>query len=208
ASGREPPAMQIIVGIDRRNVYSRAQLLGVAKRDLYLLVDDRSFQLNFLKGAVGLWFSACLVLGLAGACSTYLSRVITLLTTVFLCVAGLFRDYITKVALGQSEGGGPMESVLRLWRRQGLAGKLDESLPEVSFAQGFDEVYRWWLRLVLNIFPDISRFNLTEYVAKGFDISWVGVLLLDNLVPLLAYLLPWGVLAYYLMKSREIANPT
>ena len=34
------------------------------------------------------------------------------------------------------------------------------------------------------------------------------MLLLDNVVPLVGYLLPWAVLAYYLMRSREIANPS
>jgi hypothetical protein len=40
-------------------------------------------------------------------------------------------------------------------------------------------------------------------VAEGFDISWVHLAL--NLLLLAAYLLPWFVLAYYLMKSREVA---
>jgi hypothetical protein len=54
----------------------------------------------------------------------------------------------------------------------------------------------------------VDRFDLHVYVANGFDISWMPVLLLDNLAPLLAYLVPCGVLAFYLMKFREVANPT
>jgi hypothetical protein len=44
------------------------------------------------------------------------------------------------------------------------------------------------------------------YVANGFDIP-LYVLLVDNGLVLLGYLAPWAVLAYYLMKYREIANP-
>ena len=72
---------------------------------------------------------------------------------------------------------------------------------------GVDEVYRWWLRRFLNLIPDVTRYDLHQYVANGFDISWSQVLFLDNLLPLLGYLLPWAILAFYLMKYREIANP-
>ena len=48
----------------------------------------------------------------------------------------------------------------------------------------------------------------TQYVANGFDVPFTGVLVIDNLLPLLGYLLPWAIVAYYLMKYREIANPT
>jgi hypothetical protein len=44
-------------------------------------------------------------------------------------------------------------------------------------------------------------------VANGYDIGWTDVLFLDNVLPLIAYLIPWAVLAYYQMKFREIANP-
>jgi hypothetical protein len=70
-----------------------------------------------------------------------------------------------------------------------------------------DTFYRWCLSFFLNIVPDVTRYDLHPYVANGFDISWSQVLLLDNLVPLLGYLFPWAVLAFYLMKYREIANP-
>jgi hypothetical protein len=86
--------------------------------------------------------------------------------------------------------------------------QLDRSNTAVNILQSLDETYRWLLRLVMSLIPDVTRFDLTTYVASGFDISWGQVLFADALVPLLGYLIPCGILAYYLMNSREIANPT
>ena len=71
-----------------------------------------------------------------------------------------------------------------------------------------DDAFRWFLRRLLNLIPDVSRYDLHTYVAHGFDIPWIGVLFVDNFLTLLGYLLPWGIMAFYLMKFREIANPT
>ena len=69
-----------------------------------------------------------------------------------------------------------------------------------------DEVFRWFIRRVLNIFPDVDRFSFTDRVANGFDIGVIGQDLLPTLVLLVGYLLPWVLLGFYLMKSREIAR--
>jgi len=197
------PYLKVLVTI---NLTSHNQLLGVARRDLYVLDAELPFWQNFIKGAIGMWFSMMLLLGLAVACSTYLSGIISWFVAVVLFVAGFFLDYIRGVSAGHNFGGGPMESIFRLANRMNPNAPLDES-PTVNVARGGDEVYRWWMRLFLKIIPDVNRFDLTTYVGNGFDIPWGGVLVLDNLLPLLAYLLPWAVLAYYLMEQREVANP-
>ncbi len=76
----------------------------------------------------------------------------------------------------------------------------------MKVAIGSDKVFRMMLRAVSSIFPDVERYNLKELVAAGFDISWTEILLVDNLLPLAGYLLPWLVLAYYLIKWREVAS--
>ena len=78
----------------------------------------------------------------------------------------------------------------------------------MNVARGWDQLFGWFLRLVLKVIPDMNRFDLSNYVGNGFDIPWLGILFLDNLLPLIAYLLPWVVLSYYLMEQREVANPT
>jgi len=198
------PQMRVWVSVDPA---PEVQMLGAARRDFYLLAADRSFEVNFLKGVVGMWCSHMLVLGIAVACSTYLSGIISWLCTMFLFGAGLFTEYLQQLAENRIQGGGPLQSAWRVMTSRQMAAPLDES-PGATVMVTADRVFTWILGRLLNLIPDVNRFDLHMYVANGFDVSLFNVLLIDNLIPLVGYLLPWAILAYYLMKYREIANPT
>ncbi len=198
------PRMEIFVSVDRA---PEAQMLGVARRDLYLLANERPFWFNFLKGIAGMWCTYMLVLGIAVACSTYLSGIISWLCTMFLFGAGMFTTYLQDLAENRVPGGGPAEAFYRVTTGKVLAAPLEQG-PTASVLRGADEAFTWFLRRLLNLIPDVNRFDLHTYVANGFDVPFWNVLVIDNLLPLIGYLLPWAILAYYLMKYREIANPT
>ena len=198
-----PPALRVFVSVD---VADQAQMVGVAPQDFYLLAHVKPFWQNFLKGVLGMWCTHMLVLAIAIACSTYLSSVISLLITLFLYLFGLNLDYLRQIAEHRVEGGGPFEASMRLTTKMGPGTPLDDS-PTKTLITAIDSFFSWWVGRVLNLIPDISRHDLHQYVANGFDISWFDVLLIDNGLPLFGYLLPWAILAYYLMKYREIANP-
>jgi len=184
---------------------SRTQFLGVAKNDLYLLASDGSFAWNFLKGSIGLWLRLVLVIAIAVACSTYLSGVISFLVTIFLFIAGQsqVQEFVQELAEGRSPGGGPAESLVRLAENKNLTIPLDQTATAVV-ADYFDVMYRWVFRRLLNVLPDVDLFNWSNYVAEGFNIDGTDMIM-SSLI-LLGYLLPWGIIGYYLMKSREIAN--
>jgi hypothetical protein len=196
---------------------SAGQFLGMAKYDLYFRLDDEGatgavnkvrFCLNFFKGSFGLWLRLCLILGLAVSLSTYLSGVITVLTAAILYVLGFFQEFIDEVALRKNAGGGPLESAMRLLKRPGgepIAGQLEETAT-TQVATGLDQVYSWGLRRVMNLIPDIANYTFTDFVAEGVAIS-AGQMAMSFLI-LLGYLLPWVVLAYYLLKWREVASST
>jgi hypothetical protein len=198
------PPMRAFLSVD---VANEQQMLGVARQDFYLLAYEKPFWWNFLKGVVGLWCTHMIVLGVAVALSTYFSAVISLLCAAFLFIAGMNGDYLKEIADKKLDGGGPTESMLRLTNRTPLAVKFDPS-PTTSVVQTVDDTFSWWIRVIMNLVPDVNRHDLHPYVANGFDIGEIDLLVLDNLLPLFGYLLPWAVLAYYLMKYREIANPS
>lgn len=179
-----------------------SQMIGVAAFDLYILESQGIFWLNFFKGAVGLWCRLCMVIGLAVVASTYLAGVVAFVGALFLFLAGYFLDFIRSLAAGMNEGGGPFESFTRLVKGTTVAGELDQT-PSTQVALFGDDVFRWLLRRIINIIPDTEQFSWSEYLAQGFSIQPSFILL--NLLLLFAYLLPWAVLAYYLMRSREIA---
>ncbi len=191
------PPLQVVVRCE-----SRTQYLGVAKADLYLMDQVRGFEQNFFKGAVGLWYRLCLVIGVAVTCSTYLSGVISFLATMFLYLLGLITEFIQQVARHKALGGGPMEAFFRLVRREHPTMPLDQN-PIVTVVQNLDKVSEWFFRMILYIIPDVDRFDLTRFVAEGFDIRGENLLLTGVL--LAGYLLPWAVLAYYLIRAREVA---
>jgi ABC-type transport system involved in multi-copper enzyme maturation permease subunit len=201
---KDLPALKVVVNVDPR---SSGQLVGVSPADLYLLDSERPFELNFFKASLGLWFRLVLLIGLAVALSTYLSGIISWIVAMVLFGMGLFKDFIRELALGVNIGGGPVESIIRLANHQSEGMDLDRT-SGVKVALGFDEAFGLWLRQFMKLIPDVNRFDLSRYVANGFNISWSPVLLFDNLLPLLAYIVPWIVLAYYLMRYREVANPT
>jgi hypothetical protein len=204
-SDTEPELKVLLwVGEDRN---SAQQLIGVSKRDLYLVLGELPFELNFFKGALGLWFLTLLVLGVALACSTYFSGVISLLCTGFLVGAGALYKFIEELASGRAPGGGPFQAAYRILYHLPIAAPVEQT-PIATLGEGIDKLYAGVCYFLLKIVPDLERYHLTQYVAGGYDIPWVRVLFLDNFVPWLGYLLPWLILAYYLMRSREIANPS
>jgi hypothetical protein len=205
-TGARPPALLVLVHVED-DAPSAAQYVGVAKRDLYLLATELPFWQNFGKMMIGLWCNTLLILGVAIACSTYLSGIVSLLTSLFLLGAGALSEYMRSVAAGTNIGGGPVESASRLYARLPLAAPLEQTAAS-QLGSIADDAFRWVLGFVLNLIPDLSRFDLTEYVASGFNISWGQIILLDNFLPLVGYLIPWAILSYYLMNYREIANPT
>jgi hypothetical protein len=179
-----------------------SQFVGVARYDLYLLESEGNFSLNYFKGSVGLWFRVVIALAIAIALSTYLSGVLSFLTAMFLFIGGFFLDYIQELARGLNVGGGPMESLARLVEGKPMAVELDAT-PMVKTLQMFDGGYRWVLRRVMNVIPDVDRYGLSDYVAQGFSIGPDFLVL--NLITLVGYVIPWLIAAYYLMKAREIA---
>ncbi len=198
------PSLRVFLGVD---VAEEAQMVGVAPFDFYLLAYERPFWVNFLKGVLGMWCTHMLVLGIAIALSTYLTSVISLLGAMFLYGAGMFTDYLKEIAENRpNSGGGPLEAAIRVGGKIPIAGDLEAS-PGTSLVRLIDRSFSWWIGRVLNMVPDINRHDLHQYVANGFDIGWTDLLLLDNALPMLGYLTPWAILAYYLMKFREIANP-
>jgi hypothetical protein len=199
-AGRESgPALQVYVKCENSSQY-----VGMAKRDFYILAAERAFAINFFKGALGLWMRLCIVIAVAIVLSTYMSGIIAWLCAMFLYGLGTAQDFIKSVADNTLVGGGPMESMLRLFGRESLVSQLDPT-PGYHLAMGADNFYRVMLRLVLRVVPDVNRLDWMQYVARGFDISMVNMVLL-SLVLLLGYLLPCALIGYYLMKSREIAS--
>lgn len=204
------PALRVRVRCD-----TRTQYVGMAKYDLYLRQDDPEagndrmmFCLNFFKASFGLWLRLSLVVGVAVAISTYLSGVITFMTTGILYILGFFQEFITSVAKRENVGGGPTEAMIRLLRKPGgesIASPLEQTAG-VRAAENIDKIYSWTLQRFLEVIPDVDRYTFTDWLAEGVSIPMGDMLW--SFALLVGYIIPWAVLAYYLLKWREVASST
>lgn len=196
-AGIPQPRLSIFVKCE-----SEGQLLGAAEPDLYLLQREMPYAYNYLKGMVGLWCRLCIVIGLAVACSTYLSGVLSLLATAFIYIVGFFTDHLNDLATNRGVGGGPFQSMSQLVKAEQGTTPLSESASTRALLAG-DKGWAWIIRRVQNMIPDVDSFSWGHFVSEGFNVN--TEYLVVNLLVTIGYLLPWAVLAYYLMKSREVA---
>lgn len=200
--GKDPAG----AAVPRFSIYvkceSDGQLIGVAEPDLYLLQNQMPYAYNFLKGMVGLWCRLCIVVGLAVAISTYLSGVLTLLTTAFIFIVGFFADHLNDLAGGRNIGGGPFQSMSQMVKAEQGTTPLTDSASTRALLFS-DKGFAWLVRRFQNMVPDVDAFSWGHFVSEGFNVN--TEYLVVNLLVTFGYLLPWAVLAYYLMKSREVA---
>jgi hypothetical protein len=197
AAGNPLPRLSVFVKCE-----SEGQLLGAAEPDLYLLQREMPYEFNFLKSTVGLWCRLCIVIGVAVACSTYLSGVLSLLATAFVYILGFFTDHLNDLANNRNVGGGPFQSMSQLFKAEQATAPLADSAGTKALLAG-DKGMAWVVRRILNMIPDVESFSWGHFVSEGFNVN--TEYLVVNVLVTFGYLLPWAILAYYLMKSREVA---
>ncbi len=194
------PAPRVTVAV---KCNTGGQMLGMAAPDLFLLEGDRTFSENYFKAAVGLWCRVVLIIGLAVTCSTYLAGIISFLAAILLFVGGYASDHLTDMASGRSYVGGPFKALGQLLRAEQTTALEDPNSALTAAVTGLDQVSAWMFRRVINMVPDVYAYSWTSYLSEGFNIPATALLM--NLVVLAGYLLPWFILGYYLIRSREVA---
>jgi hypothetical protein len=128
--------------------------------------------------------------------------VLSLLATAVIFIFGFFPEHLADVAYNRNIGGGPIESMARLIRAEQPTTPLSESVASRAVTL-FDRFSAWVFRRIQNVIPDMESFNWSHFVAEGFNVN--TEYLVVNLLTTFGYLLPWGILAYYLIKTREVA---
>ncbi|MBP3960400.1 hypothetical protein J8F10_34675 [Gemmata sp. G18] len=194
--GQPLPRLSILVKCE-----SEGQLLGMAEPDLYLLQNEMPYAVNFFKGMVGLWCRLCLVIGVAVAASTYLSGILAFLATGLIYITGFFTDHLNDLATGRNIGG-PFQSMAQIVKAEQSTTPVSDTASARTLMLA-DKFAAWLFRRIQNVIPDIDSFSWGHFVSEGFNIS--TEYLVVNVLVTFGYLIPWAILAYYLMKSREVA---
>ncbi len=178
------------------------QYFGMAQPDVYLRSAERTFAFNFAKGYVSIWLQMVLVVAFGVMFSTFLSGSVTMLATLASLVLGYFASFVVKVATGEVLGGGPMESFYRLFSQKNVSTELDPS-ASASAMENIDLVMMQTMQSVVYVLPSYRDFGTSHFVAYGFNIN--GDLLATHIATTLSYGLAVTIIAYFALKSRELA---
>ncbi len=179
------------------------QYFGAAQPDLYIRARDASFIVNMFKACYGIWLVTLIVLAYGITASTFLSAPVAMVATIGVLVGGLFRDFVIKLALGQTYGGGPFESLYRLVTQENVMSELEPGLGTLLLKMA-DVIARGFLFAVASILPPLGQFGWSDWVAHGFDIPWEHVLI--RTLQTLAFVGPVIVAGYFFLRAREIAE--
>lgn len=179
------------------------QYFGAAQPDLYVRADDASFKLNFVKGYFGIWTQMVLVIAFGVMSSTLLSGPVAMLATLGIVMAGLFSSFMVELAYGKTYGGGPVESIIRLFTQQNVMTEMDPGLT-TTVAKMADYVLLHFLQAFAAIVPAFGNFSYADWVADGFNVS-TDLILIHSLM-VVGFVIPLVVAGYLFLKTREVAR--
>jgi len=188
------------------------QYLGMAPADLFVRTPDRPFASGFFKAVFGIWLMTVLVVVLGVTASTFVKGpVATILTATLVIIGSPFRGFMDKLADsylaaigsgGAVEGGGPIESIIRIVRHMNPTTELPQGTL-TTIVEAVDKVFLGGVLVVRYLIPDFGTYGLSEYVANGFDIGW-STGLLPAIAVTVAFLIPCLLIGNYGLRFREL----
>ena len=182
---------------------SPTQYLGMAESDFYLLADSGDFGTNFFKGLFGIWLQASVLATIGVFAGTFLSWPVALLFTIAFFVAGhAASSLLGRFYLSTLEGGGPFESLIRLLTHDNQMTDL-AATPGTVVAKSLDAVIMPVMSRMVYLIPNLGSLDVSNTVAEGFAVT--GSLVLQNTMIALAYVVPFSIFGYFILKNREVA---
>lgn len=181
------------------------QYLGMSTADLYVRLGDSSFGWNFFKGYVGIWLQMVLMICLGVMFSTFLSGPVAMVATMSCLVLGFFGGMATDLQAGKMDGGGPIESMIRMPLH--LSATVDLDLGNETLVKAIkiaDSVIIFTISTMFQAIPSYESFNTSEYVAYGYNIP--GALLCRHITKTIGYFLMTSIIGYFFLKTRELAS--
>ncbi len=182
----------------------RGQYLGMTQGDVYLKAAESSFAWNLFKCFFCMWLQLILVISLGVMFSTFLSGPVSLVTTLVCIVIGFSAETVFALSVGDTPGGGPLESIIRLARQDAMTTELDVAASSYAVIKTIDTVALKVLDAVATALPNLPRMNMSDFVASGFDVF--GNLVARHTATTIGYVLATGLISYFFLKTREVAR--
>lgn len=180
-----------------------AQYLGVAKADLYLKARNASYTANFVKGFAGIWLQMILVTAFGVMFSTFLSGPVAMMATISALVLGFFTQMVFDLVYKKTQGGGPIESLIRIINQSNMTTEMEEGLTR-TVVQTIDAILLEVMHAFTRLVPDFRKFDNVSYLAHGYFIPDGQVL--SQMLATLGYVLATFVVGYFFLRAREVSK--
>ncbi len=181
------------------------QYLGMAPPDLFIRLPEEQFAASYAKAILGIWMMMFMAVVLSVCLSCVVKGpVATLAAASILVIGKSFSGFLTKLAAGDVEGGGVIEGIVRIHRHITPNIEFQEGTGK-SVVKAIDTLPQVYIQLSRYLIPDLSNFDMTEYVANGFDVPFSAALL-PAIATTVGYTIPWIILAYFALKYRELES--
>jgi hypothetical protein len=182
----------------------RGQYLGMTQGDLFLKAAESSFGWNLTKCFFCMWLQMLLMISLGVMFSTFLNGPVALVTTLVCLIIGFSAESIFALSVGDTPGGGPLESIIRLVRQDAMTTDLDIDPTSYAVIKGIDGVALKFLDASATSLPNLPKMNTSDFVASGFDIF--GGIVTRHLATTIGYILAASLIGYFFLKTREVAG--
>lgn len=179
------------------------QFFGVAENDIYFLTDEGSFALNFAKAYVGIWLQMMFIIAASVMFSTFLSGIVAMVAVLSAIVLGCFGALIAELRSQVMVGGGPLESIYRIYTQMNQVTPLEDG-PSKVVIKSIDGVFLDVVQKLSFLVPDLTRMDFSEPLVAGFNIG-SGVFLIALTLGLI-FTFMTIVVGYFVLKTREIAK--
>jgi ABC-type transport system involved in multi-copper enzyme maturation permease subunit len=182
----------------------QGQYFGMARGDLTLRAGERPFAWNFFKGYVSIWLQLMIVICFGVMFSTFLSGPVALVATVTTIVLGFFGSVFSEVIQGTLEGGGPIETSVRMVTQAGVVNEFDIGNPIAErIIQTIDNNVMQALSVATSALPNFGELETSEFVA--YQINIFSGLISRHLLIGVGYFLLTTIVGYFFLKTREMA---
>lgn len=179
------------------------QFFGVAENDLYFLTSEGSFAVNFAKAYVGIWLQMMFIISVSVMFSTFLSGVVAMVAVVSTIVLGCFGALITDLSDNSMVGGGPIESMYRIYAQMNQVTPLEEG-PAKTVIKALDGTFLEGVQQLSFMVPDLTKMDFSEPLVAGFNINAAPFLIALTLG--LVFMFLTVLIGYFVLKTREIAK--
>ena len=177
--------------------------LGMARPDLFVRLEDQSFEVGYTKAVLTTGLMLMLVITLAVTASCIVKGPVAFLFTISAFTVGqFFHSFMLKIVEGE-ETGLVEAATLMLQHRNPSAG-MNASETTQDVIRGIDSVSTGLLEGASYVVPNFEIFSRASmYVENGFDVPFAGAVV-PAFAVLLGFIVPCVLFAGACLKFREL----